>query len=221
MSLIKLSVTSKLDGIPSWSLEAIDTCPGAAEGGELVEVCRGCYARFGHYAMPTVKDARRYNKQDWQRPEWVSDMVAELRNYRYFRWFDSGDMYHIDLAQKILAVMQQTPWVQHWIPTRMHKFAKFAPVITQMQQLDNVVVRASADTVGGQVDAPHSSMVASSLKTVPEGVKPCLAYLNGGRCSGCRACWDKSVPIVAYIAHGNVMKKVIRIKQEAFDKTPS
>ena len=80
-------------------------------------------------------------------------MVAELDNDRYFRWFDSGDMYSIKLAQKMLEVMKRTPWVNHWLPTRMHKFAKFAAVIAEMEALPNVVVRLSSDSItGGTID---------------------------------------------------------------------
>lgn len=211
MSLIKLSFTSKMDGIPSWSLQAFETCPGAVERGAVVPVCKGCYARAGNYAFPQARASRAYNKQDWQRAEWAGDMVAELRNYRYFRWFDSGDMYSLDLAEKILLVMQQTPWMQHWLPTRMHKFAKFAAVIERMQALPNVVVRASADNIGEQLPL-QGSMVVGSLAAVPAGAAGCRAYERGGKCAGCRACWDKDVHTVAYVAHGAVMKKLVPIQ---------
>lgn len=214
MSLIKLSFTSKMDGIPSWSLQAFETCPGAIDRGEVVQVCKGCYARAGNYSYLTVKDQRTYNKQDWQRADWVTDMVAELRNHRYFRWFDSGDMYHPDLAEKILRVMQNTPWASHWLPTRMHKFPKFAEVIKRMRSLPNVVVRASADNIGERL-VQQGSMVVPSLTGLPEGVMPCQAYQNDGKCAGCRACWDKSVHTVAYLAHGAVMKKLIPIRMAA------
>ena len=59
----------------------------------------------------------------------------ELDNDRYFRWFDSGDMYDIRLARKILEVCERTPWVKHWIPTRMHKFPKFAMVLARLEAL--------------------------------------------------------------------------------------
>jgi hypothetical protein len=45
---MKISVTSKLDGVRSWSLEALDTCPGSiAAPGVLVDACAGCYATTG------------------------------------------------------------------------------------------------------------------------------------------------------------------------------
>jgi hypothetical protein len=91
--MLKISVTSKLDGIRSWSLQAIDTCPGSIESpGVLVPACRGCYATTGNYNYPNVRAPRLANREDWQRQEWTDDMVAELERDRYFRWFDSGDV---------------------------------------------------------------------------------------------------------------------------------
>jgi len=47
---IRISVTSKLDGIRSWSLQALETCPGSIESpGVLVDACKGCYATTGNY----------------------------------------------------------------------------------------------------------------------------------------------------------------------------
>lgn len=215
--MIKLSVTSKLDGIRSWSLQAIDTCPGSiASPGELVDACKGCYATQGNYRFANVKALREHNKQDWQRMEWVDDMVQALGNDRFFRWFDSGDMYSLALAEKILEVMQRTPWVSHWLPTRMHKFPKFRQVITAMQALPNVVVRPSSDSVVGQyTKGLHGSTIIPTIDDAKKGMAVCQAYQHEGKCSGCRACWDKSVPVIAYVAHDRSMEKVIKIVRSA------
>jgi hypothetical protein len=214
---IKLSKTSKLDGIMSWSLQALDTCPGSkAANGELVPACQGCYATTGNYRFSNVKKPREFNREDWQRAGWVDDMVAALDSSRYFRWFDSGDMYAIELAQKMLQVMEATPWVKHWLPTRMHKFAKFAPVIAAMESLPNVVVRRSSDSVTGQTIAGNtSSTIIGGSDQLPANATLCRAYENEGTCNGCRACYSKDVPVIAYMAHGAKMGKVIRIMAEA------
>jgi len=138
--MIKLSKASKMP-CRSWSLQAIDTCPASiGADGELVDACKGCYATTGNYNFPNVKAPRIHNKEDWKREEWASEMIAELDNDRYFRWFDSGDMYDLRLAEKILEICKATPWTKHWIPTRMHKFKKFKKVIDELNKLDNVVV---------------------------------------------------------------------------------
>jgi len=209
--MIKLSKTSKLDGIMSWSLQALDTCPASKnKDGSLVDACKGCYATTGNYRFANVKKPREFNREDWKRDEWVSDMVQSLDSSRYFRWFDSGDMYDIRLAEKILQVMALTPHCKHWLPTRMHKFAKFKDVIQSMQSLDNVVVRFSSDSVTGEIiEGQTTSTIFSD--TVPEGALECKAYEHEGKCSGCRACYDKDVKVIAYKAHGVKMAKVIKI----------
>lgn len=207
---IKLSKTSKLDGILSWSLQALDTCPGSiGSDGALVPACSGCYATTGNYRFSNVKAPREFNRQDWQRDSWVSDMVQALDSQRYFRWLDSGDLYSLQLAEKVLEIMRLTPWVKHWLPTRMYKFAKFRPVLDSMQALPNVMVRFSSDSVMGEFSPEHGSTIAPSSDNAPGFV--CRAYEHDGRCNGCRACYDKTIPLVSYIAHGKKMGKVIKI----------
>jgi hypothetical protein len=210
---IRISKTSKLDGVRSWSLEARETCPGSInpETGDLVPACQGCYAVGGNYRFANVKAPRQENREDWKREGWAADMVAALRNDRYFRWFDSGDMYDHRLARKILQVMVMTPDVRHWLPTRMHKFAKFQPVLAAMDALPNVMVRRSSDSVTGAFDARvHGSTIVPD--TAPrEGVTLCHAATNSGQCGPCRACYDKSVPVIGYLAHGAAMSKIVKL----------
>ena len=214
---MKISVTSKLDGIRSWSLQALETCPGSIESpGVLVDACKGCYATTGNYVFANVKAPRAHNKEDWQRMEWADDMVQELQNDRFFRWFDSGDMFALGLAEKMLEVMQRTPWCSHWLPTRMHKFPKFSMVIRAMQALPNVMVRPSSDSIVGEfLPGLHGSVIVPDSRVNPDMVTLCRAYEHGGRCNGCRACYSKDVPVIAYPAHGARMNKVIRIKVAA------
>jgi hypothetical protein len=215
--MIKISKTSKLDGILSWSLQAVDTCPGAVESpGVLVDACKGCYATTGNYNYPNVKAPRLSNREDWQRLEWVDDMVKALDSSRYFRWFDSGDVYSLGLAKKIYEVMVRTPWCKHWLPTRMHKFPKFKQVLQSMQALDNVSVRFSSDSVTGQfIPSLHGSVIVPTSADITDAMTLCKAYEHEGKCSGCRACWNKSVKVIAYPAHGLKMNKVIRILKAA------
>ena len=214
---MKISVTSKLDGVRSWSLEALDTCPGSiASPGVLVDACQGCYATTGNYRFANVKAPRAHNKLDWQRLAWSDDMVAELKNDRFFRWFDSGDMYTLALAEKMLDVMRRTPWVKHWLPTRMHKFPKFRIVLSEMQALKNVSVRFSSDSVTGDyTKGLHGSVIIPTPADAKRGMKLCGAYDNNGQCGDCRACYDKKVKVIAYPAHGQKMNKVIMLKRAA------
>lgn len=212
---ISLSKTSKLDGILSWSLQAGDTCPGSKnKDGTWVDACSGCYARFGNYVFPNVINVRENNKKDWKRKAWIADMVSALIDEPYFRWFDSGDMYSVALAKKMLQVMKQTPNTKHWLPTRMNKFKKFANIIAEMQALPNVMVRFSSDSILGEFNEQHGSTIVPGYDMVPAGVKVCHAYKHEGKCNGCRSCWDKEVPVIGYPVHGLVAKSKLRIKLE-------
>ena len=209
----KLSKTSKLDNILSWSLQALETCPGSVSAsGALVDACSGCYATTGCYSFKGTKAVRADNKAAWQEADWIDVMVKALSKQRFFRWFDSGDMYSLDLAHKMLAIMEATPNTKHWLPTRMKKFSKFASVISRMEALPNVMVRFSSDAVDGTyTKGVHGSTILPDASMADSNTFVCSAPNQGGKCLDCRACYDKSVPVVGYIAHGKKMAKVIRI----------
>lgn len=209
-----LSKTSKL-GCLSWSLQAFETCPGSVDTkGDVVDACKFCYARSGMYHMPNVKRVRAENKEDWKELDWVDRMVSSLEGETHFRWFDSGDMYSLSLAEKIYDVMVRTPDVKHWLPTRMHKFDKFKPVLYDMLRLPNVCVRLSSDSVTGEIldsQIPSSTIVPYSGFLVRNIAYECPAYKQDGRCGTCRACWDATVSVIAYPYHGKSKAKVIKI----------
>jgi hypothetical protein len=205
---MKISKVGKLNS-RSWSLEALETCPASkGSDGELVPACKGCYAVGGNYRFKNVKEARSHNKKDWKRSEWVADMIEELDSDRYFRWFDSGDMYSLALAERMYEICKATPWTKHWIPTRMHKFKKFRDVIDRLNALDNVVVRLSSDGINGEIieDAQYSSTIIPFIDSVTVATI-CNAPLQDGKCKKCRLCWDKSTKVIAYAGHGAKMKK--------------
>ncbi len=208
-----LSKTSKLDGILSWSLQAIETCAGSVgPDGKLVPACSGCYATTGCYNFKGTKQVRSDNKQAWKADGWVDTMVAALAKAKYFRWFDSGDIYSLGLAEKMYLVMQRTPHVKHWLPTRMAKFSKFKAILDRMQALPNVMVRFSSDAVDGTyTKGVHGSTILPNADEAPSDIFVCGAYQRNGKCDGCRACYDKTIPVIGYPAHGRKMAKVIRL----------
>lgn len=198
-TLLKISKTSKMP-CPSWSLQAVETCPGSIKpDGGLVDACSKCYADKGFYKMKPAKNLRIHNKQDWKRDDWVSNMVEYMDLLQYFRWFDSGDIYTIVLAKKILKVCELTPWVKHWIPTRSHKFEKFMPIFNKLRALSNVSIRFSSDSTKGEyIKGLHGSTIIPNEYFKTDAFI-CRANTRGHKCGPCRACWNKDIPIIAYI----------------------
>jgi hypothetical protein len=160
--------------------------------------------------MPDAIKVREHNREDWKRAEWVDDMVHELRRQKFFRWFDSGDVYHPALAFKIFLVMQKTPHVKHWLPTKSYKVARIRPILERMKTLENVAVRFSSDSMTGEFDADHGSTVVPFADSETKASKVCDAYERSGKCGDCRACWNKEVAVVAYPAHGRRMGKLVK-----------
>jgi hypothetical protein len=214
ISQIKLSFVSKLDKkIPSWSLQAGLTCPGSIcpDTGEVKPSCKSCYAKKGNYTYPAAKNQRDHNKKDWKREDWVDDMVQIMGDYGRFRWFDSGDIYHPKLAEKIYTVIKRTPWITHWLPTMSHNVPKIAPWIDKIEQLPNAVVRRSSGNVDGNFGSEHGSTIIDK-KTAqkwlagegkPKDVEVCPVGSTPDRksCDGCRKCFDKKTKTIAYIKH--------------------
>lgn len=199
----------------SWSLIARETCPGSIdpETKELVPPCEGCYAHNGNYRFSNVKKPRIHNREDWRQDDWVDAMVNLLTKETWFRWFDSGDVYHPQLAEKIFQVIQRTPNVNHWIPTRSYKIPRIAKILDKINDLPNAIVRFSSDSVRGEyIKGVHGSTIVGEdqIDELSSDITMCEAYTREGKCQDCRVCWDKSVSIVAYPQHGVSMKRVNR-----------
>ena len=189
--VIKLSKTSKMP-CESWSTEAVTTCPGAVGA----EVCEECYANRNFYLMPNSVALRQFNRHGWKRNDWTRDMVDAIGDSSFFRWFDSGDIYTVGLAKKLLDVIKRTPNTSHWIPTRSYRIPKLKPHITALKRQPNCAVRYSSSRFDSFNKRTHGSVVYK--REQPAGTFQCTSYERSGECGSCRACWDKSVRTVAY-----------------------
>ncbi len=208
---VDLSTTSKL-GTHSISVPAGGKyCPGSRLGnGKIAPACRICYAKGGHYHRSSVKLLRERNAKAWKRASWVDDMIKALEGETYFRWFDSGDVYSPRFAAKIAIVIERTPSVLHWLPTKCHKFPKIAAILDWIDMLPNAIVRRSSDGIFGEHEPEHGSTIVQSAALAPKEATVCRAYERGGKCGDCRACWSPDHKLIAYKAHGQSAKRVAR-----------
>jgi len=130
-AFLKFSGVEKIGGA-SWSLPAIAACP------LIDESCVDCYALAGFYHANTAAQVGRvmrfeYLKSLIERGDlgpWFDWMVGALNGLRpstapgevgqrFFRWHDSGDVFHPAYASAILDICHATPDVSHWLPTRV------------------------------------------------------------------------------------------------------
>jgi len=203
--MASLSKTTKMPG-PSWGISA-SLCP---VGSKLAQrpgtVCYECYALRGHYHMGTVKRAQYARLREYYQDQgrWVDRMIDRIEPYRWFRWFDSGDLQSETMLQHIFYVCEATPYTAHYLPTKQVEFVR--EVVRRKHVPENLCIRLSAyyfDRMPPWADgrAMVDGVCGSTATTIwaqrPIGQR-CPAPDQGGKCVTCRACWDPTVPLVSY-----------------------
>jgi len=134
----------------------------------------------------------------------------------FFRWHDSGDLQSIWHLDRIVAVCERTPAVQHWLPTREYEFV--AGYLAMGKKLPpNLCIRLSAHMIDSEpvlppelAGFPVSTVSSVSLLSLGgdvqivegKGSVECRAVeARDNKCGECRACWDRRVKSVNYPQH--------------------
>ena len=168
-------------------------------GGKLQKVpgstCYDCYALKGCYVFKVVQDAQYYRLKAIKNRLWVQAMAMQINNKRSkeFRWHDSGDIQDLKHLAKIFKVCKLTPSVDHWLPTREAWVKKFIPAAPANLNIRFSMPMIDQEAAGGWDNT--STVVTDKTKA------NCPAPQQGNECKSCRACWDKSIKNIAYLAH--------------------
>jgi hypothetical protein len=199
-----LSSPSKMPGW-AYSLPAKECRTGSKLRVVTDSVCHDCYAMKGRYVFPKVQAALYRRLDAISKPMWA-EAIAELirrKGETYFRWHDSGDLQSVQHLGNICRVCELTPEVSHWLPTR--EYRTVSDYLTGGGEIPpNLNVRMSAHKVGGEI--PRFPRLPVTVSTVSkgeptEGAHICPAPKQENNCGSCRACWDRSVPVVGYHLH--------------------
>ena len=245
-SFLKLSGTSKT-GI-TWSLPAVGACPQLDETCRNCYALDGFYrtnvaAQVGRVMrLEYLRKLISVHQLDkWV--GWASETIGRLRpveeipqgtplnpslkailpeprqKISYFRWHDSGDLFHIEYARAVFNVCRNTPSVLHWLPTRMGSL--LATLVRSGEMLPpNLAVQVSCHR-GGVLEKNQHAAIEEIRRLQPDarvgvtyahmGTKSrtvklpevhakfgdtaslCPATIALERekrvCSGCRRCW--------------------------------
>jgi hypothetical protein len=206
-----LSNPSKMPG-HSIGLPARKSCPIGDKLALIVGTpCHDCYAdERGMYIFPVVKAAQARRFAAVQRalvdPDfralWIDAMVRLLDGEPWFRWHDSGDVFHPGYLAMIIEVVRRTPATRHWLPTQER-----ATVRAWMREHgplpENLTVRISMPKVDASAENAAATQRALGLPTssVTTGVPTCPAPFQDNECKECRNCWDRDVAHVTYAQH--------------------
>lgn len=154
----------KLGGsIHHFDLPPIVTCPGSTE------VCRRvCYARQGHFVVPTVKAKLAWNLEQTQERDFEVALSREIRlsGVEVLRLHVAGDFYSAAYARRWLRVMRRHPGVRFYFYTRSWRVPAIVPVLRRMAALPNVRAWCSVD----------EDTATPAPEDVPPGFE--LAYLQ-------------------------------------------
>ena len=204
-----LSNPSKMPG-RAFNLSAFDCHVGSLLAKKEGSVCSGCYARKGRYLFSNVKKAQAKRLANLYHPQWVDAMVALINKQSpgHFRWHDSGDLQGEKHLRNILEVVRRTPDTKHWLPTKEYGLIRqYDMRVPSPFRLKNLNIRVSVPMRNQDAPSMHLSNMTSSMvvDNVEElrgsGVSVCPAYTQGNVCGDCRACWDRSIQVVAYPSH--------------------
>jgi len=147
--------------IHSWSVPAIDTCPGSSS------LCRAaCYATRHRFRFQQVRDQLEWCLEQSRMADFVDRMVAEIRScgVLVLRLHVAGDFYDAQYAEKWLAVTKRCPRVRFYGYSRSWRVPAIAAVLEKMAALRCCRLWYSVDS---ETDLPEC---------VPPGVR--LAYLQ-------------------------------------------
>ena len=190
-----LSKPNKMPG-PSINLPAVACITGA----KLVDVkgstCSGCYALKGRYRFPNVKEAMQRRLSRLHDPRWIDAMVTLVKDHRWFRWHDSGDLQSVQHLKNIFEVCKLTPDTRHWLPTRESRFINLMDPDVVPKNLKIVL----SDHMNDQATPPSWWPYTSGV-TTKHGTVTCPAASQGNKCRSCRKCWDRRTKRVIYGKH--------------------
>lgn len=166
--------------------------------------CHSCYALKGRFKIPNVAEAndKRFDIQmkavdDLNfREKYLKAWVVILKNEKYFRIFDTGDLQSIEHLELFVELAQQNAHVKFWMATREYKIVNSY----QGNVPDNLVIRLSALMVNKR--PPKTNYPTSTVHTgeTVYGFK-CTAPENQNMCGDCTACWNNEVKNVSYKIH--------------------
>jgi len=149
------------EGIHSWSLPAVETCPGRTQLCEIV-----CYARTGWFATRLVQERLQNNLDASLQDEFEQRIVREIhkRGVHTIRIHVSGDFYSVEYATKWRNIARQCKQTRFYCYTRSWRISEFTPIMQELATLKNFRLWWSVDA-------------ESEIPTeIPDGVE--LAYLQ-------------------------------------------
>ena len=143
------------DGIWSFSIPAISTCPGSTE------LCRSlCYATGGNFLHTSVRKSYAANLEATKRKDFTDKVVAEIqkRKLAVVRIHVSGDFYSIGYIRKWTNIVAACPDTTFFVFTRSWRVKRLLPALMTLAKAPNLHIWWSVDRETGP--APQHDDIA-------------------------------------------------------------
>jgi hypothetical protein len=181
----------------SFSIPAIETCPGSTE------VCRSlCYATQGHYRFDNVQSKYTRNFHASRRDDFVDEIVDEIGRggVEVLRIHGSGDLYSPAYALKWRDILERCPETTGYLYTRSWVLPHMRPAIESLAELPNVHMWYSLDKETGvpKRRPPGVRFAYMVLSDEEEALIPSAADLVFRVKEGRPAKWMNGVKVCVY-----------------------
>lgn len=196
MTLLQYGNTKTGRSIRTWSIPAIDTCPGSTP------TCRdACYALAGRYRMSTVKEGLRRKLDATLSPRFVEMMNGELAGLRdgtVVRIHAAGDFGSVAYIRMWITLAKKNPHVVMFAYTRSWRIPELRRELNKLRRLPNVTLWASVDVDTGPAPRNwHTAELRDDWSDTgvrcPEQVYRETSGAHGRpHCESCRLCWTVS-----------------------------
>ena len=198
----------KVGKIPSFSVPAIDTCPGKTEwcGGEH----GACYADKIQKRFPKAKASYLRNLIATDSPTFIQDMNLELaklhfKGIRTFRYHIAGDFFSVKYIYQWVRLVKDNPEITFYGYTHSWSVPDLLPHIGVLRSQPNVVLFASVDESNTTKPPKHWKVAYAGdlqLNTYPKMVK-CLEQEGKiASCETCKLCFNhKSTINIQFKVH--------------------
>lgn len=136
--------------IHSFSIPAIETCPGATD------FCRGlCYALKNNFRSPNILRLYKSNMAVSRRRDFAFRLAKEIRGglVRTVRIHVSGDFYSAAYVRKWIAIVRACPSRRFFTYTRSWRDPKILPALLKLAEQPNVSLFWSEDRETGESPA--------------------------------------------------------------------
>ena len=152
--------TSKMPGL-SYSLPAWACQTGSKLRLVKTSPCYGCYALKGNYTRyPAIREAQYRRLDAINHPLWVEAMATKIKNQKWFRWHDAGDVQSKEHMAKIIEICKLTPDTKHWPPclgagqlglpsvTTVDECVQALPAVPSTLAADSLIIKFSGTSSG-------------------------------------------------------------------------